>query len=115
MPVFLARRSAAFISGRRAANSARSPTDKNPTTGQNRISKRVKTFLLVMIQFLKTKAWTLVSSSCKSDKDVLKIGLLNGEVPDGDPFPHKLVEDPGEPFLVVIHQDTAGRIIHVYL
>jgi hypothetical protein len=32
------------------------PTEKNPTTGQKRISKRLKTFRFVMIQFLYTKA-----------------------------------------------------------
>jgi hypothetical protein len=34
----------------------RSPTEKNPTTGQKRISKRLKIFRFAMIQFLKTKA-----------------------------------------------------------
>jgi hypothetical protein len=33
-----------------------SPTEKKPTTGQKRISKRLKTFRFVMIQFLITKA-----------------------------------------------------------
>ena len=32
------------------------PTEKKPITGQKRISKRLKTFRFVMIQFLKTKA-----------------------------------------------------------
>jgi hypothetical protein len=34
----------------------KSPTERKPTTGQKRISKRLKTFRFVMIQFLKTKA-----------------------------------------------------------
>jgi hypothetical protein len=34
----------------------KSPTEKKPTTGQKRISKRVKTFRFAMIQFLNTKA-----------------------------------------------------------
>jgi hypothetical protein len=33
-----------------------SPTEKKPMTGQKRISKRLKTFRFVMIQFLITKA-----------------------------------------------------------
>jgi hypothetical protein len=33
-----------------------SPIEKNPTTGQKRISKRLKKFRFVMIQFLNAKA-----------------------------------------------------------
>jgi hypothetical protein len=32
------------------------PTEKKPTTGQKRISKRLKIFRFAMIQFLNTKA-----------------------------------------------------------
>jgi hypothetical protein len=34
----------------------KSPTEKNPTMGQKRISKRLKIFRFAMIQFLNTKA-----------------------------------------------------------
>jgi hypothetical protein len=34
----------------------KNPTEKKPTTGQKRISKRLKTFRFAMIQFLNTKA-----------------------------------------------------------
>jgi hypothetical protein len=34
----------------------RNPTEKKPTTGQKRISKRLKTFRFAMIQFLNTNA-----------------------------------------------------------
>jgi hypothetical protein len=34
----------------------KNPTEKNPTTGQKRISKRAKTFRFAIIQFLNTKA-----------------------------------------------------------
>jgi hypothetical protein len=34
----------------------KNPTEKKPTTGQKRISKRLKIFRFAMIQFLNTKA-----------------------------------------------------------
>jgi hypothetical protein len=55
------------------ANSVRRPTDRKPTTGQKRISKRVKMFLLAMVQFLYMNARVLTNSLGKSDEYVFKV------------------------------------------
>src|SRR4030042_1035405 len=100
----------AFISGWSAANSARSPTERKDTRGQKRISKRVKTFLLVMIQFLNTKALVFVSSSCKSNKDIFKIRLLNTKIMNEYFLADEEIQDLGQPLAMIIHKDAAGRV-----
>jgi hypothetical protein len=50
----------------------KSPTEKKPTTGQKRISKRLKTFRFVMIQFFTTKAHICINNLCKLFDDISK-------------------------------------------
>jgi hypothetical protein len=98
------------MSGFKSANSARSPTDKKLTKGQKRISKRVKTFLLVMTQFLNAKALAFVISSCKSDKHVFKIGLLNGKVMDENTLADDQIQNMGQSFAMIIDKNVTRRI-----
>src|SRR5512137_747923 len=100
----------AFISGWSAANSVRNPTDRKATRGQKRISKRVNTFLLVMIQFLNTKALVLVNSSCKSHEDIFQIRLLNTKIVNECFLADKEIQDLGQAFVMVIHKDPAAGV-----
>jgi hypothetical protein len=50
----------------------KSPTEKNPTTGQKRISKRLNTFRFAMIQFLNTKAHVWTSGFAKFFDDIFR-------------------------------------------
>ena len=100
----------AFMSGFNSANSARSPTDKKLTRGQKRISKRVKTFLLVMTQFLNAKALALVISSCKSNKNVFKIGLLDGKVVDENTLADEQIQNMGQSFAMIVYENMTRRI-----
>jgi hypothetical protein len=68
-----------------------------------------------MIQFLKTKALVFVSSLCISDKDILKIRLLNPKVVDKDLPAHEELQNLGQAFAVVIDLNAAKGIAHLNL
>ena len=73
----------------------------------------VKTFLLVMIQFLKTKALVRVISLCKRDKNIFEIRLLNAQIVDRHLETRKQIKYLGQPFMVVVNQNTARRITYL--
>src|SRR5512139_89193 len=57
------------------------------------------------------KAFVFVSSTSKGDEDVLKVGLLNLKVVDGDLVAGEEIEDLRQTLAVIVDEDPAGGVV----
>jgi hypothetical protein len=63
-----------------------------------------------MTQFLNAKALALVNSSCKCDKNVFKIGLLDGKVVDENTLADEQIQNMGQSLAMIVYENVTRRI-----